>query len=124
MMERKKGTIVNIASMASVTALDEHTSYCSSKFGLIGLTKVMALELGPYNIRVNAVGPTVVMTPMGQKIWGAPEKADPMKAKIPLGRFVEPSEVVQTVLFLASDGAAMIHGELILIDGGYNAGKT
>lgn len=124
MMDRKKGSIVNIASLASATALEEHAAYCSSKFGLHGLTKVMALELGPYNIRVNAVGPTVVMTPMGKKVWGSPEKGDPMKSKIPMGRFVEPDEVVQTVLFLASDAAGMISGELILVDGGYMAGKA
>ncbi len=123
MMEQKKGSIVNISSLAGVTALEEHAAYCSSKFGVHGLTKVMALELGRYNIRVNAVGPTVVMTPMGQKVWGTPEKGDPMKAKIPLGRFVEPKEVVQTVLFLASDASGMISGEVILVDGGYMAGK-
>jgi NAD(P)-dependent dehydrogenase (short-subunit alcohol dehydrogenase family) len=123
MMERRKGVIINVASLASVTAHVEHAAYCASKFGLHGLTKVMAMELGPFNIRVNAVGPTVVMTPMGKKVWGEPEKSEPMKANIPLGRFAEPEDITHTVLFLASDAAGMINGELILVDGGYNAGK-
>lgn len=119
MAARKHGVIINVASLSSVTGLVEHAAYCASKFGLHGLTKVMALELGPSNVRVNAVGPTVVLTPMGVQVWGEPAKGDPMKAKIPLGRFAQPREVVDTILFLASDAASMITGELLLVDGGY-----
>jgi NAD(P)-dependent dehydrogenase (short-subunit alcohol dehydrogenase family) len=121
MMEKKKGTIVNISSNAGVAGIEEHAAYCASKFGLLGLTKVMAVELGPFNIRVNAVAPTVVLTPMGTKVWGDPAKADPVKARIPLGRFAYPKEVTAVVLFLASDASSMIHGETVLIDGGVNA---
>lgn len=121
MAEKKRGAIVNVASLSSVTGLTEHAAYCASKFGLHGLTKVMALELGPSNVRVNAVGPTVVLTPMGIEVWGEPAKGDPMKAKIPLGRFAQPQEVVDAILFLASDAASMITGELLLVDGGYMA---
>jgi NAD(P)-dependent dehydrogenase (short-subunit alcohol dehydrogenase family) len=81
----------------------------------------MAVERGPFNIRVNAVAPTVVLTPMGTKVWGDPAKADPVKARIPLGRFAYPKEVTAVVLFLASDASSMIHGETVLIDGGVNA---
>ncbi len=81
----------------------------------------MAIELGPHNVRVNAVAPTVVLTPMGEQVWGDPAKGDPMKAKIPLGRFAYPSNIADAVLFLASDAASMIHGEVLLIDGGYTA---
>lgn len=121
MMERGRGVIVNISSNACMAGIDEHAAYCASKFGLDGLTKVMAVELGPHGIRVNAVAPTVVLTPMGTQVWGDAAKADPVKAKIPLGRFLEPREVTDVVLFLASEAAAMIHGETILIDGGVNA---
>jgi NAD(P)-dependent dehydrogenase (short-subunit alcohol dehydrogenase family) len=121
MIERKKGTIVNISSNAGVAGIEEHAAYCASKFGLLGLTKVMAVELGPCNIRVNAVAPTVVLTPMGTKVWGDPAKADPVKARIPLGRFAYPKEVTSVVLFLASDASSMISGETVLIDGGVNA---
>ena len=85
------------------------------------MTKVMAVELGSHNVRVNAVAPTVVLTPMGNQVWGDPVKAAPVKARIPLGRFAQPAEVTAVVLFLASPAASMIHGETILIDGGVNA---
>ncbi|MDP3179564.1 MAG: SDR family oxidoreductase [Spirochaetaceae bacterium] len=115
------GAIVNVSSNACMGGIEEHAAYCASKFGLDGLTKVMAVELGPRNVRVNAVAPTVVLTPMGTQVWGDPAKAAPVKARIPLGRFALPSEVTSTVLFLVSEAASMIHGETILIDGGVNA---
>jgi NAD(P)-dependent dehydrogenase (short-subunit alcohol dehydrogenase family) len=115
------GAIINISSNACLAGIEEHAAYCASKFGLDGLTKVMAVELGPHNIRVNAIAPTVVLTPMGAQVWGDPKKADPVKAKIPLGRFAQPREVTAAVLFLASAGAGMIHGETLIIDGGVNA---
>ena len=121
MIERRQGAIVNISSNAGVAGIEEHAAYCASKFGLLGLTKVMAVELGPFNIRVNAVAPTVVLTPMGAQVWGDPAKADPVKARIPLGRFAYPREISAVVLFLSSDASSMISGETVLIDGGVNA---
>jgi len=118
MIEQGHGVIINISSNASLGGIEEHAAYCASKFGLNGLTKVMAVELGPHNIRVNAIAPTVVLTPMGTQVWGDPQKAAPVKAKIPLGRFAYPREITSAVLFLASDGASMIHGETLVIDGG------
>ena len=121
MITQGHGAIVNIASNACLAGIAEHSAYCASKFGLNGLTKVMAVELGPHNIRVNAIAPTVVLTPMGEQVWGDPKKADPVKARIPLGRFAYPKEVTGAVLFLASEAAAMIHGETLVIEGGVNA---
>ncbi len=115
------GAIINISSNACLAGIEEHAAYCASKFGLDGLTKVMAVELGPHHVRVNAVAPTVVLTPMGTRVWGDPRKADPVKARIPLGRFAQPGEVTAAVLFLASAGAGMIHGETLIVDGGVNA---
>src|SRR5918911_4452924 len=77
------GAIVNVSSQASMVGLADHAAYCASKGALDQLTRVMALELGPHRIRVNAVNPTVTLTPMGQMAWGDPAKSDPMKAKIP-----------------------------------------
>jgi NAD(P)-dependent dehydrogenase (short-subunit alcohol dehydrogenase family) len=79
------------------------------------------VELGPHNIRVNAIAPTVVLTPMGQQVWGDEQKAAPVKARIPLGRFAWPKEITAAVFFLASDASSMIHGETLVIDGGVNA---
>lgn len=121
MIERKKGVVINISSNAGFAGAKGYVSYCASKHGIHGLTRAMAVELGKYNIRVNAVAPTVILTPMGKELWGDKKRAKPMLDKIPLGRFAEPEEVANVVLFLASDAATMIHGEVILVDGGMNA---
>jgi L-xylulose reductase len=113
------GAIVNISSQASMAALKDHAAYGASKAGLDHLTRIMALELGPHQIRVNAVNPTVILTPMGEKVWGDPVKGDPMRAKIPLGRFGYPHHVAEAVAFLLSDKADLIHGVMLPIDGGY-----
>lgn len=118
MIEQNKGKIVNLASQAAITGLDQHAAYCASKSGIVGLTNVLALEWAKYNINVNAVSPTVVMTDLGEKAWSG-EKGEKMKEKIPMGRFVQPEEVAMTVLFLASEASNMITGENFLIDGGY-----
>uniref|UniRef100_A0A669D6L2 Dicarbonyl/L-xylulose reductase n=1 Tax=Oreochromis niloticus TaxID=8128 RepID=A0A669D6L2_ORENI len=81
------GSIVNVSSQASQCALRDHAVYCATKAALDMLSKVMALELGPHQIRVNTVNPTVVMTDMGRLGWSDPEKAKSMKSRIPLGRF-------------------------------------
>jgi NAD(P)-dependent dehydrogenase (short-subunit alcohol dehydrogenase family) len=121
MIEQRSGKIINIASQAGVVAIDGHSSYAASKGGLIMLTKVMASEWGPFNIQANAVAPTVILTPMGEQVWGDPAKSEPMVAKIPLRRFGKPIEVADLILFLASPASDLICGETILIDGGYTA---
>lgn len=118
----KGGAIVNVSSQAGVAALHNHASYCASKAGLDHLTRVMALELGPYQIRVNSVNPTVILTPMGEKVWGDPAKGGPMLAKIPLGRFGYPIHVAQVVAYLLSDQADMVTGIIMPVDGGYLVG--
>ena len=122
MIGRKSGgAIVNLSSQASMAALADHAAYCASKGGLDMLTKVMALELGPHQIRVNAVNPTVTLTPMGEMAWGDPKKSGPMLAKIPLGRFAKPFHVANAVAYLLSDQADMIHGVTLPVDGGFLA---
>jgi len=115
------GAVVNLSSQASMAALVDHAAYCASKGALDMLTKVMALELGPHQIRVNAVNPTVTLTPMGEMAWGDPKKSGPMLAKIPLGRFAKPFHVAQVVAYLLSDQSDMIHGVTLPIDGGFLA---
>jgi 2-deoxy-D-gluconate 3-dehydrogenase len=121
MIEQKSGKIINISSQAGVVGLDDHGAYCASKGGLNMLTKVMTSEWGKHNIQINAVCPTVILTPMGEQVWGDPAKGDPMKAKIPAGRFGKPIEVADLVLFLASPASDLINGQSILIDGGFTA---
>ena len=112
------GRIVNLASQAGSVAIEGHVAYCASKFGVIGMTKTMALEWGRHGITVNAISPTVVLTELGKKAW-AGEKGEAMKALIPSGRFAEPAEIAAAAVFLASDAAAMINGADLLVDGGY-----
>ncbi len=112
------GKIVNLASQAGSVAIEGHIAYCAAKFGVIGMTKTMALEWGKHGICVNSISPTVVMTELGRKAWAGP-KGDAMKAQIPAGRFAEPDEIAAAAVFLASGGADMINGADLLIDGGF-----
>lgn len=115
----RPGAIVNVSSQSSMRALQNHAAYCASKGALDQLTRVMALELGPYNIRVNAVNPTVTLTPMGEMAWGDPAKSGPMMQHIPLKRFAKPRDVAETIAFLLSDQANMISGVMLPVDGGF-----
>lgn len=117
----KGGAIVNVSSQASMVGIADHAAYCASKGALDQLTRVMALELGPHQIRVNAVNPTVTLTPMGEMAWGDPKKSGPMLAKIPLGRFAKPHHVAHAVAYLLSDAADMVHGVTLPVDGGFLA---
>ncbi|WP_136645988.1 GolD/DthD family dehydrogenase [Tabrizicola sp. YIM 78059] len=114
----KGGRIINLASQAGSVAIEGHVAYCASKFGVIGVTKTLALEWGRHGITVNSVSPTVVLTDLGRKAWEGP-KGEAMKALIPTGRFAEPHEIAAAVVFLASDAAAMVNGADLLVDGGY-----
>ena len=118
MIRRGGGKIVNLASQAGVIALERHAAYCASKAAIISMTRVLALEWARYNIQVNAISPTVVLTELGKKAW-AGEVGEQMKKKIPAGRFAYPEEIAACALFLASEAAAMINGENLVIDGGY-----
>ncbi|XP_029311450.1 L-xylulose reductase isoform X1 [Cottoperca gobio] len=115
------GSIVSVSSQASQCALRDHAVYCVTKAALDMLTKVMALELGPHQIRVNSVNPTVVMTDMGRLGWSDPEKAKTMTSRIPLGRFAEVEDVVNSILFLLSDKSNMTNGVTLPVDGGFLA---
>ncbi|ELA3063263.1 D-threitol dehydrogenase [Listeria monocytogenes] len=112
------GKIVNMASQASVIALDKHVAYCASKAAIVSMTQVLAMEWAPYNINVNAISPTVILTELGKKAW-AGQVGENMKKLIPAGRFGYPEEVAACALFLVSDAASLITGENLIIDGGY-----
>ncbi|WP_159593775.1 SDR family oxidoreductase [Chelativorans xinjiangense] len=117
----KGGAIVNVSSQASLVALKGHISYGSSKAALDNITRVSALELGPHGIRVNGVHPTVVMTEMSAFYWGRPEIGEPFLKQMPLGRWATEEEIAAPIAFLLSDGASMISGVSLPIDGGFTA---
>ena len=120
---RKKvgGSIVNMTSQMGHVGGPIRSVYNMNKWGLEGLTKGMALDLAKHNIRVNAVAPTFVVTPMTKKFLKNKKFKKETLNNIPLGRFAEMSEIASTVVFLASDAASMIHGTSILVDGGWTA---
>jgi|TARA_B100001964_G_scaffold162024_1_gene177850 NAD(P)-dependent dehydrogenase (short-subunit alcohol dehydrogenase family) len=120
---RKKigGSIVNMSSQMGHVSGPKRSVYSMTKFGLEGLTKGMAIDLAKYNIRVNTVCPTFVITPMTKKFLKDKKFKRNMLSNIPLGRFAEMSEISSAVVFLASDAASMITGTSLLVDGGWTA---
>ena len=118
MLEQRHGKVINLASQAASVALLAHAAYCASKFGLVGLTKVLASEWAGRGVTANTISPTVVLTDLGRKAWEGP-KGDRLKEEIPTGRFAYPEEIAAAAVFLASDAADMINGADLLVDGGY-----
>lgn len=115
------GKIIMISSQTGVIALDDHAAYATSKGGLNALTKSLCAEWARHNVQVNAICPTVVMTPMGREVWGRPEKGDPFRNATPARRFAEPVEVADAALYLASDASAMVNGALLMVEGGFTS---
>ena len=115
------GSIVNVSSQASLVGLAGHVSYASSKGAVDAMTRVSALELGKHNIRVNAVNPTVVMTPMSEWYWGREDIGGPLLEAMPLGRWATEEDCAAPIIFLLSDSSAMISGVCLPIDGGFTA---
>lgn len=113
------GKIINMGSQAAVIGLWGHACYGATKAGVVNITKVLANEWGKYSINVNAISPTITMTPMAKEIWGGKE-GDEFLKNVPIGRFGQPEEVAACALFLASDASNMITGENLVIDGGFS----
>jgi len=120
---RKKigGSIINMSSQMGHVSGPKRSVYSMTKFGMEGLTKGMALDLAKYNIRVNTVCPTFVVTSMTKKFLKDKKFKKDMLSSIPLGRFAELSEISSAAVFLASDAASMITGTSLLVDGGWTA---
>lgn len=116
MIKQKSGAIVNLASRAGINAYPENPAYGAAKAGIIHLTKSTAIELAPYNIRVNGIAPGEIATE-GVKMVAGGNFLD-IGNQIPLGRMGEPGEMVGGVIFLASDASSYVTGQTIVIDGG------
>lgn len=114
-------SIVNVSSLAANIGIHGHSAYSATKAALDALTKSLALELGPKNIRVNSVNPTVVLTKMGRENWSDPAKSEPLLNNIPLHRFAELHEVVEPILYLLSNKSSFVNGHCLPIEGGYLA---
>lgn len=124
---KKGGNMVNVASAAGAVARPGVAHYCTSKAGLIMLTKALAIEWAEHDIRVNAVAPGLIETPGVEDLLATEEGRQEHQqkiAKIPVARTGKPGEVAETVVFLASDSASFVTGHTLFVDGGYSAGHT
>jgi len=117
MKKNKWGRIINVSSIFGIVARGKQTMYCATKHGINGVTKVLALELGPYNILVNSVCPGFTNTELIRR--NSPEKNKAIIKDIPLGRLAEPEEIAELVSFLISEKNTYINGAKIIIDGGF-----
>ena len=120
-MREHGGKIVNIASQMGVVGYYKRAAYCSSKAGVVNLTRVLAVEWAQYKVNVNAVGPTFILTPLTQSTFDDPALREDLLKRIPLGRVGRPEDVVGAVVFLASPAADLITGHTLLVDGGWTA---
>jgi NAD(P)-dependent dehydrogenase (short-subunit alcohol dehydrogenase family) len=119
MVEQKGGRIVNVASMGAIRPLTRLAPYCASKAGLVQLTRVMAVELARYQVRVNAVGPGYFLTPMNERFFASAAGQEVIQRDVPVRRLGEPAELGPTIVYLVSEASSFMTGSVISIDGGH-----
>jgi NAD(P)-dependent dehydrogenase (short-subunit alcohol dehydrogenase family) len=116
--EKGRGVIINIASILGLSPSREAAAYVPAKHGLVGLTKLMALEWAREGVRVNAIAPGLIQTDMTKYVWNNEAGQTYVQRQIPAGRIGQPADIGAVAVFLASDAADFIHGETIVVDGG------
>ena len=122
MMAQGKGSVINMASIAAFSGIGRgNTAYTASKGGVAALTRELAIEWASHNIRVNALAPVQIKTPLISAILDDPDTMSRLTAKIPMGRFGEPEELVGPAVFLASDASSLVTGVTLPVDGGHTA---
>jgi NAD(P)-dependent dehydrogenase (short-subunit alcohol dehydrogenase family) len=121
MIERKYGRIINIASLSSFVALYEVAAYAASKAGVASLTKTMAIEWAPHGVCVNAIAPGVFRTPLNEKLLDETARGKEFLARTPMRRFGKVEELAGAAVFLASEAASFVTGEVLCVDGGFLA---
>ena len=118
---KKPGSLINLSSQMAHVGGIERAVYCATKHAVEGFTKAMAIEFGPYKIRVNTICPTFVRTALTEPTFANPDRVKWLEEKIKLGRVGEVSDIMGAVVYLASDASALMTGTHMLIDGGWTA---
>ncbi len=121
MIARGSGKIINIASQMGVVGYWKRAAYCSSKAGVVNLTRVLAFEWAQHGVRVNAVGPTFVETPLTRPMFEDQAFREDVMGRIPLGRLATPQDIAGAIVYLASPASDMVTGQTLLVDGGWTA---
>ena len=121
MIEKRYGRIINIASLSSFVALYEVAAYAASKAAVASLTKSLAIEWAKHGVNVNAIAPGVFRTALNQKLLDETQRGQEFKLRTPMGRFGKVEELAGAAVFLASDAASFVTGEIIVVDGGFLA---
>jgi NAD(P)-dependent dehydrogenase (short-subunit alcohol dehydrogenase family) len=121
MLEREYGSIINIASLSTFVALYEVAAYCASKAAVASLTKSLAIEWGQRGVRVNAIAPGVFRTPLNEKLLDETDRGREFLVRTPMRRFGNVAELAGAAIFLASDAASFVNGEVLTVDGGFLA---
>ena len=117
----KGGCVINMSSQMGHVGSPNRTVYCMTKHALEGLTKAMAVELAPQNVRVNSIGPTFADTPLVRRVVDTPEKRDFIMSRIPMGKLATLGDIAAAAVYLASPAAAMVTGTHLIVDGGWTA---
>jgi meso-butanediol dehydrogenase/(S,S)-butanediol dehydrogenase/diacetyl reductase len=120
---RGSGSIVNLASQAAILSLPNQVVYTASKGAVAAMTRSLAIDWAPHGVRVNAIAPTFVWTPMAEPMLKVKEVYDASVKRIPLGRIGRPRDIAGAAIFLCSDAASLITGHLLPVDGGWTAGE-
>jgi NAD(P)-dependent dehydrogenase (short-subunit alcohol dehydrogenase family) len=118
MIKQRKGKIINTSSISGKLGHPGNLAYAAAKHGVIGMTKVMAVEWAKYNINVNCIGPGPTRTPLTKDVFANDERYQQITSKIPMGRLAEPEDLIGGVIFLSSDASNYLTGQTIYIDGG------
>jgi len=121
MVEQRRGSIINLSSIMGHVAMYNISAYASSKGGVSQLTRALAIEWAPYNVRVNAICPGYVRTPLTRAIQEDPQFVAFVEGRTPLGRLAEPQEIVGPAIFLASDASRYVTGTSLFVDGGWTS---
>jgi 2-deoxy-D-gluconate 3-dehydrogenase len=119
MIPRRRGSIINVVSIWGLVGRPERAAYSASKGGAIQLTRTLAVEWAPHQVRVNAIAPGATRTPTREVVFGDPAFLQRLLAQYPMGRIADPEDMVGAALFLASDASAFVTGQTLVVDGGH-----